>query len=166
MSCPAKVRNSQTTTVIQLLKGKKLVGYFQIGPGRPLAYQAWVDKKFPRRKEKSHKHPPCTYCNGKGWDYDPRDNCPVEGYKMADPITCQTCKGTGIGPRIFVQWLYDAYCETLVEEFNRDYAVFQTLQAACSKLTADEVKAIVAARWIAHKHNTSNEANEHVVMKV
>jgi hypothetical protein len=53
------------------------------------------DNPFPRRC-------PCPRCQGEGKHYNPEDNDPVEGYKMADKHPCKRCNGTGeMDPTVF-----------------------------------------------------------------
>lgn len=63
-------------------------------PKRPYAnFEDYVLRGLRGTKDNVYR---CTYCRGSGRVIAPYEvPSPVEGYKMADRIKCQTCAGTG-----------------------------------------------------------------------
>lgn len=85
---------------------------------------------------------PCTYCDGRGWYYDPADRDVIEGYKLAPRHKCGNCQGTGKGTKEAVKDLYDG----IVADFRAKFAAWKEAEGrrktGLRKLTQDEKKAL------------------------
>ena len=82
---------------------------------------------------------PCLSCRGEGTYKKFEDRDEIEGYKLAPRYNCESCEGTGIGPKeVFL-----SYIESQNQESKDKIAKFEndvhTLTAAIRKLSSEEL---------------------------
>lgn len=111
--------------------------------GRPKAkkFYQFCSSDYPYRFDPYKNTVECQWCHGSGRivHLDKRPD-PVEGYKMADRITCPTCGGDGRRPVSDAREEYKKY-QTLVKKQQGQYDEEKEIaQQALVSFTQAEIK--------------------------
>lgn len=102
-------------------------------------YSYRSDKEELLRSLQTNK-PICHHCKGSGKVKDYSQRCPVEGYKMADWITCNTCNGSGFMYKQQIVEMYEAELGWYAEDVDiakNNIRIFNSIQ---SKLNEEELE--------------------------
>lgn len=85
----------------------------------------------------------CPDCQGWGKLYDPVDNDPIEGYKMAHPkLPCLRCRATGYVTEASLRKKYKKIIEEYKQKVLNHKKFLELLFSAENKLTNEEINAI------------------------
>lgn len=79
----------------------------------------------------------CHRCSGHGKIKDPKDRCPVEGYKWdADYIPCPLCGGSGQLNREYYEEKFKEYLtnyENSLQLYHREKKLYESIRSKISK---------------------------------
>lgn len=85
----------------------------------------------------------CIECDGSGRVLHPDALCdPAEGYKMAEHVNCQECRGTGMGTEKLWRKFYLEQKRSYAAQRKKETNRARLRKSAIAKLTAEELAAL------------------------